>query len=98
MDCVCSPDRAKLCLNSVLKAIAATVKGVSLWGQAHGSGVTQPTFADDWAGVAGNATDVKAMAAIWNGWVVTVGAKLGVKLFMKTVVTGVVRTAAGVAS
>ena len=57
---------------------------------------------DDWAGMAGDKADVRAMAAICNSWVVAVGAKLGVKLEdgvpVKTAVTGVVRMADGIAS
>ena len=87
MGCVLSPSKAKILLQSVLQAIVSTVRGYVPWGSSEG--VPQVCFGDDWAGLGGDAAEVRAMWAIWAAWEPIVGAKIGIKGNVKTVLTGV---------
>ena len=87
MGCVLSPSKAKILLQSVVQAIACTVRGYVPWGGSDG--VPQVCFGDDWAGLGGDAAEVRAMWAIWSAWEPIVGAKIGIKGTVKTVLTGV---------
>ena len=74
MGCVLSPDRAKMLIDSVIRAVAAVAKGVRLFGySAEGmtqtlGAVAQLAFADDWAGAFTSLADLKRAWAIWSLW------------------------------
>ena len=74
MGCVLSPDRAKLLLDSVLRAITAVARGVKLFGfSADGiaqtiSTVTSLAYADDWAGCFSSLAELKRAWQIWALW------------------------------
>ena len=109
MGCVLSPDKSRILLNSIAVAIQAKVRGVRLWGFGRVGGPTrseaaqawraveQLMFGDDWAGISGNAQEVALAWAMWCEWASMSGAKIGIKGFKKTVLTGVCYSEAGVA-
>ena len=90
-----SPDKAKLLLNSIIVAISLQVKGVQLWGEGAGDAsriretLLQMAYADDWCGVFESAAQLRKAWDMWVVWEQAVGAKLGVKKLLKTVVSGV---------
>jgi ribonuclease HI len=93
---VLSPDRAKIMLNSILWAIKLHVHGVALFGFGEDEegcirAIASLAYADDWAGTFSSAADLQRAWAIWSVWVPISGSKLGIKLKLKTVVTGVLR-------
>ena len=95
MGCVLSPDRAKMLIDSVIRAVAAVAKGVRLFGySAEGmtqtlGAVAQLAFADDWAGAFTSLADLKRAWAIWSLWEPLSGSVIGIKKAAKTVLTGV---------
>ena len=95
MGCPLSPDKAKLLLNSIIVAISLQVKGVQLWGEGAGDAsriretLLQMAYADDWCGVFESAAQLRKAWDMWVVWEQAVGAKLGVKKLLKTVVSGV---------
>ena len=95
MGCVLSPDKAKLLLDSVIVAIDAVCKGVRLWGYGDDAvantwrRIAELAFADDWLGTFSSEDDLRRAWSIWQTWEVISGSKLGVKMKLKTVVTGV---------
>ena len=97
---VLSPDRAKIMLNSILWAIKLHVHGVALFGFGEDEegcirAIASLAYADDWAGTFSSAVDLQRAWAIWSVWVPISGSKLGIKLKLKTVVTGVLRDETG---
>ena len=90
MGCVQSPNKAKIFIDAVIRAIAMICKGVPLWGSAEGTEqeVLQVAFGDDWLGCFEAEADVRRAWSIWRGWALAHGMKLGVKQKLKTVVTG----------
>lgn len=101
MGCVLSPDKAKILLNTIVAAISLVARGVKLFGyepedrEAAWRAVAQAAYADDWAGVFGSEDDLLAVWALWRVWEAASGTKLGVKLTLKTVVTGAAWDAEG---
>ena len=101
MGCVLSPDKAKLLCNTVVAAIDLMVRGVRLWGTHKADGaddrdvdstwraIAQAAYADDWVGCFETLAELKKAWAIWRLWDGVSGSKIGVKGFLKTVVTGV---------
>ena len=97
---VLSPDRAKIMLNSILWAIRLHVHGVALFGFGEDEegvirAIASLAYADDWAGTFSSAADLHRAWSIWSVWVPISGSKLGIKLKLKTVVTGVLRDESG---
>jgi ribonuclease HI len=95
MGCVLSPDKAKLFLNSILVAISLVCKGVALRGYGTAdveetwTRIAQVAFADDWCGCFGAENELRKAWEVWRVWTLVSGSKLGVKLRLKTAVTGV---------
>jgi hypothetical protein len=95
MGCVLSPDKAKLFLNSILVAISLVCKGVALRGYGLADieetwlRIAQVAFADDWCGCFSSEEDLLKAWEVWRVWTLVSGSKLGVKLRLKTAVTGV---------
>ena len=100
---VLAPDQAKIFLNTVIVAIRAVVRGVTLWGTTSRDidgmvkCVLELSYADDWAGCSLSLSELRKFWVIWQHWEVISGSKLGIKLKLKTAVTGV-RYINGVAS
>ena len=100
---VLSPDRAKIMLNSILWAIKLHVHGVALFGFGEDEegvirAIASLAYADDWAGTFSSAADLQRAWSIWSVWVPISGSKLGIKLKLKTVITGVLRDESGAES
>ena len=94
MGCVLSPDRAKILLNSMVMAIHLHVKGVRVWGSGGDGGdlwkqIVQLAYADDWLGCFERGEEVKKAWALWSVWEQATGNRLGIKMELKTVLSGV---------
>ena len=93
MGCVLSPDKAKILLDSVLRAIDLHARGVRVWGgggRAECQRICQLAFADDWAGFVSTPTELERVWDIWSTWELLSGCKMGIdRKSLKTVVTGV---------
>ena len=95
MGCVLSPDRAKLVLNTVVAAISLHCKGVRVAGYGVDElrdtwvRIEQVMFADDHLGLHESVPDLRDAWEVWSTWAPISGCKLGVKVNLKTAVTGV---------
>lgn len=88
MGCPVSPDSAKMLLDSVLRAVQASVRGVKLW-PFDGETICQLAYADDWVGLFDDVGNLRKALQVWLSWAEVVGARLGIKGLVKTVVAGV---------
>ena len=92
---VLAPDQAKIFLNTVIIAIRAVVRGVTLWGSTSTDidglvkSVLELSYADDWAGCTLSLVELRKFWVVWQHWEVVSGSKVGVKGTLKTAVTGV---------
>ena len=101
MGCVLSPDKAKILLNTSLLALRVVLAGVPLLGFGREEGPTaaeaaaawecvqQLVYGDDWAGACLSEAEVVRAWEMWVAWTEIVGARIGVKLKLKTVLAGV---------
>ena len=101
MGCVLSPDKAKILLNTSLLALRIVIAGVPLFGFGREEGpsaaeaatawecIQQLVYGDDWAGACMNLAEVVKAWEMWVAWTEIVGARIGVKLKLKTVLAGV---------